>query len=325
MKSLLSALLLATSLSAPTLLLPINAFAQEGTLDAKAESSVVFTKGSDGVVAARTKNTRFVPYFTLDNKGADNISRLVTIVTNVELRNDREPVDPNAVVSVTVDDMGGDKAQRLASFEDPGEDGVIVADRYFVTTSPGCCAAPDSHHVRLLETGQHLFRSTGPGIAGITAWAEFPNARPNQVRWAAYAGGAVDESELNDGVLGTLTYGNDKGPLSTLFVTQSQKPATDEILDIDLASGAKLLWIDSQEKVPANNNLANAGPSSGAPGSPKSIWSLENVTDSAKVTGMVLVLELDGKTLISIPVDGDKLMMDQATINPALALKAASQ
>ena len=89
-------------------------------------------------------------------------------------------------------------------------------------------------------------------------------------------------------------------------------------------NGATLLWIDSKEKVPpADPTLANAGPASGSPDSPKDIWSLERVTDPAKVAGMVLALELDGKRLISIPVEGDKLAADKATVDPTLVLKPA--
>lgn len=312
MKPFLPALIIAAALAAPT-----TSFA----LDAKAGSSVVFTKNADGSLAARVKNTRFIPYLALDDQGVGHF-RLVTVATNMELRNDREAVDPDAQVTVTVDDMGGAKAQRLASFKDPGEDGVVVAERYFATTTPGCCGGADTHHLRLLETGKHLFQSSGPGATGITAWASFPNARPQQVRWAAFAG-VNNEAQYQAGVLGTLSYGNDSGPVSTFLVVRPQKPAQDDSLDLALANGATLLWIDSKEKVPADSGTANAGPSSGSPDSPKDIWSLEKVTDPAKVSGMVLALELDGKRLISIPVEGDKLVADKATVDPTLVLKPA--
>ncbi len=317
MKSLLPALLLTAIFATPSLL-STNAYAIDYTQ--KAEGSVAFTKGKDRVVTVRVQNKRFVPYLTLEEQGGSHY-RLVTIATDVTLRNDREQVDPDASVSVTVDDMGETKTQRV-SFKDPGEDGVIVADRYFATTTPGCCGSADTHHVRLLETGQHLFQSTGPGSVGITAWATFPNARPYQIWWAAFGGYSAPE-QYKEGALGTLTYGNDSGPLSTFLVMRPQKPAEDDSLDLAIANGAKLLWIDSKEKVPSDSGLANAGPSSGEPNSPKNIWSLENVTDPANVTGLVLALELDGKRLISIPVAGGKLIADKATIDPTLVLKPA--
>jgi hypothetical protein len=303
MKRLLPVLLATAAITAAT-----TAYA----IDLKAGSSISIVKGGDGSYAARVKNSRFIPYVTLDDKGISHF-RLVTVATNTELRTDREPVDPAAEVSVTVDDVGGDKPKRLAAFQDPGADGVVVAEHYFA----------DSHHVRLLETGKHLFQSTGPGGTGISAWAEFPNARPAQVRWAAFAG-TDDEAQYKAGVLGTLAYGNDSGPITRLLVVRPQAPAENDDLDLALANGATLLWIDSKEKVPpADPTLANAGPASGAPDSPKDIWSLEKVTDPAKISGMVLALELDGKRLISIPVDGDKLVPDKATIDPTLVLKPA--
>lgn len=317
MRFILPALLIAAAVA-----VPVSAFALDGALDAKAGSSVVITKGADGSYAARVKNTRFIPYLTMDDSGASHF-RLVTVATNEELRTDREPVDPDAMVSVTVDDMIGDKAKRLATFKDPGADGVVVAERYFATTQPGCCGSADTHHVRLLTTGKHLFQSTGPGATGITAWASFPNAHPEQVRWAAFAG-VADEAQFKAGVLGTLTYGNDNGPISSLLVVRPQAPAENDSLDLALANGATLLWVDSKEKVPpVDTSMANAGPSSGSADSPKDIWSLEKVTDPAKVSGMVLVVQLDGKQLIGIPVEGDKLAADKATVDPTLVLKPA--
>lgn len=312
MKRLLPVVLLATA--------TIASMPRAQAIDLKAGSAITITRNGDGSYAARVRNTRFIPYVTLDENDASHF-RLVTVATNEELRTDREPVDPAAAVSVTVDDIAGDKAKRLATFKDPGADGVVVASRYFATTQPGCCGGADSHHVRLLESGKHLFQSTGPGTTGISAWAEFPNARPFQLRWAAFAG-ADDEAQYKAGVLGTLTYGNDSGPITRLLVVRPQAPAENDDLDLALANGATLLWIDSREKVPpADPTIANAGPASGAPDSPKDIWSLEKVTDPAKVSGMVLVLELDGKRLISIPVESDKLAADKATIDPTLVLK----
>lgn len=290
--------------------------------DLKATSTVSIAKDGEGSYAARVTNSRFLPYVTLDEQGISHF-RLLTVVSSQELRTDREPVDPAAQVSVTVDDIAGDKPKRLAAFKDTGADGALIAARYFAATQPGCCGGADSHHVRLLESGRHLFQSTGPGPVGISAWASFPNARPEQIRWAAFAG-VDDEAQYKAGVLGTLTYGNETGPLTSLQVVRPKAPAENDDLDLALANGATLLWIDSKEKVPpADPTLANAGPASGSPDSPKDIWSLERVTDPAKVAGMVLALELDGKRLISIPVEGDKLAADKATVDPTLVLKPA--
>ncbi len=297
---------------------PLAAFA----IDIKANSSVVITKGADGSSAARVKNTRFIPYIEMDDSGATHF-RLVTVATNVELRTDREPVDPDALVAVTVEDVAGDRAKRLASFKDPGADGAVIAERYFATTQFGCCGSADQHHVRLLDTGTHLFQSTGPGPVGISAWADFPNARPSQIRWAAFAG-ISDEAQFKAGALGTITYGNEAGSLTTLQVMRPKMPAENDDLDLALANGATLLWIDSKEKVPpADPTLANSGPSAGSPDSPKDIWSLEKVTEPNQVSGLQLALELDGKRLLTIPVEQDRLIAAKATLDPTLALTPA--
>ncbi len=326
MKSLLPALLLATTFAAPAFLLPINASALDDTLNIEANSSVLLTKENDRVRAVRVQNTRFVPYRIWDDYSASQY-RLVTIATNVALDAGSGQVDLDAVVNVSVDDMNGGKTQRLASFKDPGQDGAVIADRYFATTTPDLWGYGDTHHVRWLGTGKHLFQSLGRGATGITAWAEFPNKQSLQIRWAAL-GPTPNDVESDAGVIGTIVYGNDNGPLSTVLIAIPQQQAQDGSLDmtlhgtmwLTLTKGARLLWIDSQEKRSRYNSLANAGPSSGTPDSPKSIWSLANVTDPAKVSGLVLALELDGERLISIPVEGDKLMADKATINHPLLL-----
>jgi hypothetical protein len=311
MKHILLGMLIAGMLLAP---------AAAEALDAKASSSAMVTKNADGSYAAHVKNTRFIPYLSMDDSGATHF-RLVTVATDQDLRTDQEQVDPKASVSVTVDDMQGATAKRLASFKDPGADGAVIADLYFATTQPGCCDSADTHHVRLLGTGQHLFQSTGPGPVGISAWADFPNARPAQIRWAAFAG-VDDQAQYQAGILGTITFGDGKGPLAKLQVIRPQKPAENDDLDLALANGSTLLWIDSKEKTPpADPGLANAGPSAGSPDSPKDIWSLEKVTDPTQVSGMILALELDGKRLISIPVEGNKLMPEKATVDPTLVLK----
>lgn len=301
MKSLLLA-----AFSAPTLLLPIDAFALDDSFDAKAGSSVEFTKVEDGAVEVRVQNTRFVPYLFLEELGGRHY-RLVTIATDIALRTDRPQVDYDAVVSVTVDDMGDTKSERI-SFKDPGVDGVIVAQRYFSTTRPGCCGA-DRHHVRLLETGQHLFQSTGTGPVGVTAWAEFPDARPFQIRWAAFDR-VTSEAQYTAGILGTLTYGNDDGPLSTVSIGRPPRAYKDN-LDFAFANGATLLWVDNTPE----------DPSSGTPDNPRAVWSQENKTDPSNATGLFLVLERYGKRLVSFPIEGDKLVAKKATVAPGLTVK----
>ncbi len=320
MKTLLPTRLFAAAFAAPILLLPIGASALDDRFDAKAGSSIVFTKEKEGIVAVRVQNTRLVPYLFLEELGGSHY-RLVTIATDMVLRTDREQVDNDAFVSVTIDDMGDTNSERI-SFKDRGEDGAVVAERYFSTTTPGCCGNPDTHHVRLLETGQHLFQSTGPGPVGITAWAEFPEARPFQIRWAAF--GPVPSKAQNDGsVLGKITYGNDDGPLSTVVLSRPQRAYKDN-LDLALTSGATLLWVDSKEKLSEMEILYHENPSSGTPDTPRAVWPPDNKeADPANVRGLVLALELDGKRLISIPVEGDKLVADKATIHQGLLLKLA--
>lgn len=314
--------LLATAFASPTLLLPLDASALDDRFEAKAGSSVNFTKVEDGAVAVRVQNTRFVPYFFMEELGGRHY-RLLTIATDVTLRTDRAQVDDASFVSVTVDDMGDTPSERI-SFKDPGEDGAVVAQRYFATTRRGSCCDGDMHHVRLLETGKYLFRSSGPGSVGITAWAEFTGSRPFQIRWAAFAG-VSDAAQYADGVLGTLTYGGHDGLISAVLVARPRKLVDYDDLIMALEKGARLLWVDNKEKL-SEEEIASyyQDPSSGTPDNPRVVWPLDmKKADPANVPGLELALELHGKRLISIPVEGDKLVVDKAIVDPELVLKPA--
>jgi hypothetical protein len=148
-----------------------------------ATSSVRVATAQDGTVLMRTRNSRFVPYVVFDRE--KHHPRLAAVTTDVFIHTDAEGFDPNSTVSITVDDLSGTEVRRLSSFSDPGASGEILGERYSVATMP-CCTDADLHRVRVLETGRLLFRSTGPGATGTSAWAEVPNARPPTLRWAAF-------------------------------------------------------------------------------------------------------------------------------------------
>ena len=115
---------------------------------AKSSVRVEVTKNKDGeeVVIMVARNAQLVPYTLFD--GEHQLPRLATVTTDVKTRTDAEGVDPASTVTVTVDDLGGAKPKRLASFSDPGASGEVIAGRYFASTTPGCCDAPQIHRVR---------------------------------------------------------------------------------------------------------------------------------------------------------------------------------
>ena len=46
----------------------------------------------------------------------------------MKTRTDAEGVDPGSTVSVTVDDLSGKEPRRLASFSEPGSEGVLLQE-----------------------------------------------------------------------------------------------------------------------------------------------------------------------------------------------------
>jgi hypothetical protein len=296
----------------------VAAHAQTGH-DASATSSahVETVKTDEGgtAVVMKVHNARFVPYYTY---AADNDypARLVTIVTDVLTRSDREGPDPSSTVSVTVDDLSGKEPKRLAAFSDPGDEGEVIVRRYFASTMPGCCDSPAVHRVRALETGRSLFRSTGPGDVGSVAWAEVPNARPAILRWAAFDGDLGDE-QFKAGVLGFITYGGDDGATARVRVATSAGEDEHNDLWEGLAHGASLVWVDPKKTDDAG------GESQGEAESPTQLWSLDGLSDPTKLGGFRLALMLDKKRLALIPIMGDRLAIERATLAPKLSLAPA--
>jgi hypothetical protein len=297
-------------------LIALGAPAAAQTLyDGTASSSVHIesTTSSDAgkAIAMSVKNARLVPYVVYvwrdaQQSDADALqARLATITTNVKTRTDAEGVDPSSTVTVTVDDVSAPDPRPLASFTEPGSEGVMLGHHYFSAIMPGCCDSPQIHRVHVLETGRALFRSTGPDPAGTAAWAEVPNARPAIVRWAAFDA-AIDPVDAQHGLLGRISYGDNDGPLSVLEVrTRLRGEAYDNLWE-GVAHGARLIWIDPK------GTRDTGGPSSGDPDSPKDIWATQGTKDPKQLGGFQVVLTLDGRRLAAIPIADDRLVPSRA-------------
>ncbi|HXP73902.1 MAG TPA: hypothetical protein VN823_07125 [Stellaceae bacterium] len=317
------------SLLALAMLIALIAPARAQTLyDGTASSSVHVesTSSSDAgkAIVMSVRNARLVPYVIYvwrdqQQSDADALqARLATITTDVKTRTDAEGVDPSSTVSVTVDDVSGKEPRRLASFSEPGSEGVMLGHRYFSAIMPGCCDSPQIHRVHVLETGRALFRSTGPDPAGSAAWAEVPNARPEIVRWAAFDG-EVQEADAKHGLLGHISYGDNDGPLSVLELRTRLRGEGYDNLWEGVAHGAKLIWIDPRA------SKDSGGPSSGDPDSPKDIWAAEGTKDPKQLGGFQLAVTLDGKRLATIPIAGDRLVPSRAIAGRDIYVPAPAQ
>lgn len=295
----------------------------EGTASSSVHVESVASSDAGKAVVMSVRNARLLPYVIRvwrdQQSDADALqARLATVTTEVKTRTDAEGVDRGSTVSVTVDDLSAGGPRRLASFSEPGSEGVMLGQRYFSAIMPGCCDSPQIHRVHVLETGRSLFRSTGPDPAGTAAWAEVPNAKPEILRWAAFDG-EVQEADTKQGLLGHIAYGGNDGPLSVLEVrTKLRGEAYDDLWE-GVAHNATLVWIDPRA------SKDSGGPSSGDPDSPKDIWATEGTKDPKQLGGFQLALVLDGKRLVAVPVAGDRLAPSRAAAGRDVYVSAPAQ
>jgi len=293
---------LLTVLTAPAVLGPAQAAEIEH--DVSASSSAVVEVLADGTVKTHARNTTLIPYALFD--GELHLARLAAVTTDVIRRTDAEVDDPGSSVSVTVDDLSAGQLKRLASFSDPGSAGAMLGESYFDSVMPGCCAGPNVHSLRTLEDGRLLYRATGDDGSGSSAWAIAPNAGPRMVRWAAFDG-RVEEAALKKGVVGYLSYGSLDGMASRLEV-RAEPSRNLEDMNLGLSHLAKLVWVDAATQKNGHK------PSSGSPADPENIWSLDHVTDAAKIGGFaVRLINYDGRALATIPITADRLDAAKAT------------
>lgn len=281
--------------------------------ESTATSTATVTVTPEGTVSMQVRNARLVPY-TLFNTSGEHptvFPRLATVTTDVRKRSDAEGEDPSSTVSVTIDDLWGAVPRRLAEFTDPGSQGELAGERYFVSTVFGCCGAPDRHVVRATETGRLLFRSTGPGRLGRAAWAEMPNARPPLIRWAAFSGD-VGEADLAQGVVGTLAFGGEGGATSLLQVRMKAPKDAQVDRNLELSSAANLVWIDGKHP--------GAKPEQGEVDSPAQMWIADGAKSAEQIGGFSLVLRLGQTNLAVIPVVADHLVVRQARLSPGISL-----
>lgn len=234
---------------------------------------------------------------------------LVTVTTDVTRGTTGEGVDPRSTVSFMVDDLSGPAPVRAAAYADPGAEGKILGERYAVATMPGCCAGATEHRVRLLANGRPLFTSTGPEAPGTTAWAYATSH--SYRRWAAF-NGEVTSAQEDQGILGTITYGSDTGPLSAVMIrTPTPRTPEDAFASyMQMTRNTRLVWHDPREvALTPEHRVSTSGDVSGDPDVPKHLMGVENVEvpDPRAIGTFEVVLLLDGRRLIAVPVEADRL------------------
>ncbi len=270
-----------------------------------APSTYEVRRGADGVFAFTTRNVRYEPFGeVVDGAMAP---RLLTVVTTALSLTSSDGARGH--VAVTLDDVSGPSPRRLSAFSDPGTGGERVGAHLFSTTASGCCGGPHVHRVRVLGSGRSLFRATGPGPTGISAFL-VARERPVTRRWAAYDGapGAWPGDHPDDaaaGVVGHLLYGDDAGTVGRLglrFTGTAEGGA--EAVALGMAHDAALAWVRPGQS-----------PAAGSADAPVVLLTPEDGRPVAGVGGFSLrLLGSDDETVAEIPVEDDRLLPERATL-----------
>ena len=91
-------------------------------------------------------------------------------------------------------------------------------------------------------------------------------------------------------------------------------------MNTGLSHEAKLVWVD------AKSQKSGHEPAPGSAVNPESIWSLDKISDPQKFGGFSLrLLNYDGHTLATVPVEADRLVAGQAKLGKGITLSELSK
>jgi hypothetical protein len=182
-----------------------------------------------------------------------------------------------------------------------GSAGEALEGNLYRVDRPGCCGARDLSVFFSLIDGKELFDSDTP-ILGI----EVPNSALR--RFVGYhdlmAASPVKESEKNSRVIGSLSYGSDRAPAKRVLVL-SAEPKSDE------NGAAKKIAFVSAGKETEEDRF--------------DLWSADKSTDPAKIGGISVRAHAftEPDLLFEIPVEGDRLAIEKATLGKGITLEEA--
>lgn len=181
-------------------------------------------------------------------------------------------------------------------------DEVAVSGPYVVTTVWGCCVEQPAHEVFSLYSGKRLFSATGPGDFGD--WLTMGKKGPTydqRIVAAHFAITGRDKAELgaDQDRVAIITYATEAEPLQR--VALSVPGGRDG--DLPLEWNTKLLWITADQPEGVEHNFINQD------GDARTVYS-----------GVTLRIQLDDATRVEIPLEGDRLAPDKATLPDGFSL-----
>jgi hypothetical protein len=275
-------------------------------------------RGADGHYKIQAQESRF--WLTQDAPRHDKfVPRLVTTTTNWSWDDDEK-----YSVVVTIDELAGRTPRRIAKFSDPGTTGaVLTGDAYYLTMKSPCCDATGHFWFRSLDTGKFLFKATGFGEVGATAfmYVQAIGAKLSTERWIGFEGNT--DTNPDPTLLGNLRYGDLNGVLSDVQIrVRSDAPpwhgAGTDVSEIEVANDCSFLrWVE------VGNPHSDSGRKRPAPGGcdlkseyhPESFASLAGNAHPTVVNGIEVEYSISGDVYATIPIVNDRLDIDHAQIS----------
>jgi hypothetical protein len=296
------------SLLASVLMLSVPAFAED--LVKEQAPSDVKIAGQNGLFDIAITNRRYETNIMASTLGGPEILyQLLLIEESHENKEglEAEPEPVSAKVKVTAFPMTKDgKSPAKFTIEADG-DSARASGPYLTITRNGCCVEQPTYAVYSLENGAYLFNATGPGESGQWATLGAQGGWKNERILAYHAAPTTADDTILKGAENAqivISYATTTKPLQRVLVTVPKA-----LIDSD----ASLDWAPKIELV-----------SKDQPDGSDRVFIDRADSDPAKLfTDITVRLTLDDKTKIEIPLEGDALKLDGATLPEGFALVAA--
>jgi hypothetical protein len=296
------------SLLASVLMLSVPAFAED--LVKEQAPSDVKIAGQNGLFDIAITNRRYETNIMASTLGGPEILyQLLLIEESHENKEglEAEPEPISAKVKVTAFPMTKDgKSPAKFTIEADG-DSARASGPYLTITRNGCCVEQPTYAVYSLENGAYLFNATGPGESGQWATLGAQGGWKNERILAYHAAPTTADDTILKGAENAqivISYATTTKPLQRVLVTVPKA-----LIDSD----ASLDWAPKIELV-----------SKDQPDGSDRVFIDRADSDPAKLfTDITVRLTLDDKTKIEIPLEGDALKLDGATLPEGFALVAA--
>jgi hypothetical protein len=295
------------SLLASVLMLSVPAFAED-LVKEQAPSEVKITGQSDVFDVAIT-NRRYETNIMASTLGGPEILYQLLLIEEAHESKEgleAEPEPVSAKIKVTAFPMTKDGKSAAKFTIDADGDSARASGPYLTITRNGCCVEQPTYAVYSLENGAYLFNATGTGESGQWATLGAQGGWKNERILAYHAAPTADDDKILKGAENAqivISYATTTKPLQRVLVTLPKA-----LIDSD----ASLEWAPKLDLV-----------SKDQPEGSDRVFIDRADNDPAKLfTGITVRLTLDDKTKIEIPLEGDALKLDGASLPEGFALVA---